>query len=350
MQGAGAKPGARVAVLGGGGFLGSHLVGALVEGEDLEVEALDRSLEKLSLSSDRLRRTRADITRPGILEEVVEANEIIVSTTAMCNPSQYNTCPVDVIEANFNHLVPLAELCSRSGRRLIHFSTCEVYGRMDESQQPLNEETSPLILGPVAAERWSYACAKQLLERLIWARGAHHGLEFTIIRPFNVIGPRMDYIPGVDGHGIPRVLACFMSSLMRGEPLELVAGGQQRRSFISVDDFTLAVLRVLQSPESCNGEILNIGNPGNDVSIEQLAELMIEIYFNLTGERPKPPTKRVTAEDFYGPGYDDCPARIPDIEKARRLLDWEPGRSLDEMLPEIVSDYVERYGKLVQGK
>ena len=69
------------------------------------------------------------------------------------------------------------------------------------------EDETALWLGPVHKERWSYACAKQLLERVIFAQGRHAGLPFTIIRPFNVIGPRMDFVDGVDGEGIPRVLA-----------------------------------------------------------------------------------------------------------------------------------------------
>ena len=87
------------------------------------------------------------------------------------------------------------------------------------------EDETALFLGPVARERWTYAAAKQLLERVIWAHGRHGGLPFTIVRPFNVIGPRMDFIPGVDGEGIPRVLACFLNALMRRDA---VAAGRRR--------------------------------------------------------------------------------------------------------------------------
>ena len=89
-----------------------------------------------------------------------------------------------------------------------------------------------LFLGPVHRERWSYACAKQLLERLIWAHGHHGRLSFTIVRPFNVIGTRMDYLPGIDGEGIPRVFASFMAALLRQEELLLVDGGEQKRALL----------------------------------------------------------------------------------------------------------------------
>ena len=135
----------------------------------------------------------------------------------------------------------------------------------------MNEERSGFFLGPLHRERWTYACAKQLLERVIWAHGEHGALDFTIIRPFNVIGPRMDFLPGVDGEGVPRVLASFMNALLRGEPLPLVDGGHQRRSFISVHDFMDAIVRVVERPAACRGQVLNIGDPSNDVTIRKLA-------------------------------------------------------------------------------
>lgn len=126
----------------------------------------------------------------------------------------------------------------------IHFSTCEVYGRtlasygLDEKVETnwlLDEETTPMIMGAVSAQRWCYACAKQLVERLIYAHGTQNNLKFTIVRPYNWIGPRMDYIPGVDGKddGQPRVLASFMTALMKGEPLVLVNGGEVFRVSLS---------------------------------------------------------------------------------------------------------------------
>lgn len=129
------------------------------------------------------------------------------------------------------------KFCVKHQKHLIHFSTCEVYGRTLSSyglpaSDPVNfildEETTPMIMGPVSAQRWCYACAKQLVERLIYAHGTENGLKFTIIRPYNWIGPRMDYVPGVDGKddGQPRVLASFMTALMKGEPLVLVNGGE----------------------------------------------------------------------------------------------------------------------------
>ncbi|RLB56119.1 MAG: epimerase [Deltaproteobacteria bacterium] len=336
----------KVCVLGGGGFLGSHLVTSLCDSGKFRVQAIDTTFDKLTVSAPQLTITPADITSAGVLEEAVENNQVIVSTTALCNPSLYNTRPVEVIRESYDHLVPLVELCTRRNRWLVHFSTCEVYGQPlpGSSRQPLREDESRLLLGPINRERWSYACAKQLLERLIWAQGRHHGLPFTIVRPFNVIGPRMDFIPGRDGEGLPRVLACFMKALLAGEPLPLVNGGNQRRSFIYVDDFVAGVRAILLRPARCQGEIINLGHPGNDISIADLAGKMLAVFGALQPGRPLPGVIRVSAEDFYGPGYDDCDYRIPDIGKAERLIGFRPRTGLDEMLPVIVRDYLERYG------
>jgi UDP-apiose/xylose synthase len=168
-------------------------------------------------------------------------------------------------------------------------------------------------------------------------------LPFTIIRPFNVIGPRMDFLPGIDGEGVPRVLASFMGALLRGEPLPLVDGGGQRRSFVSVEDFVGGVLRILDRPESCRGEIFNLGNPANDVSVRALAEALQACYGRALPGAPLPGLVEVTAEAFYGSGYDDTPERVPDIGKAERLLEWRPATTLAAMLPDIVADYVARY-------
>ena len=346
--------GQRIAVLGAGGFLGSHLVPALLARTTATIDAVDVTFAKLAPTpGDRVRRLQARLDRPGLLDELTAGCDVIVSLTAICNPAVYNRDPLAVIDASYTDLVPLVKLCTARRRWLVHFSTCEVYGRLalDTDGRPtetMNEETTGLFLGPVARERWSYACAKQLLERVIFASGTHGGLPFTIVRPFNVIGPRMDFLPDIDGEGVPRVLASFMSALLRNQPLPLVDGGAQRRSFIAVDDFIDGVVRILGRPQPCRGQILNLGNPANDVSIRTLAELLRAAYARALPDAPLPPLAEVTADELYGAGYDDSQARLPDIARAERLLDWRPATTLAAMLPGIVDDYVARYAPLVR--
>lgn len=336
----------KLLVLGGGGFLGSHLVRALLARPIERLTVVDTCLDKLHGVDDgagRLVCHEGSIRDEALVESLLDT-DAVVSLTALCNPSLYNTRPRQVIDANFTDLVPLVDQCTARGLWLIHFSTCEVYGKPDPSGGAMNEEHSALVLGPVQRERWSYACAKQLLERLLWAQHRHAGLPCTIIRPFNVIGPRMDFIPGVDGEGVPRVVACFIADLLRQRPLRLVDGGAHRRAFIAVEDFVEAVLAVLARPAACQGQILNVGNPENDVTIAELARLMIAHYARQHGGRSDLPCESVTAEEFYGEGYDDAAWRIPDIHQAQRLLDWRPRRALVDVVGAVIDDYVERYG------
>ena len=342
----------RIAVLGAGGFIGSHLVPGLLERFDCEIDAVDVDLHKLECTDARVRRIEARIEDPRLVEEVTSRCQVVISLTALCNPAQYSTIPLEVIDASFTHLLPLVTCCSQRKLRLIHFSTAEVYGRraLDAQGEPterMNEDESCFLLGPVERERWTYACAKQLLERVIWAQGRHGALPFTIIRPFNTIGARMDYLPGIDGEGMPRVLACFMSALLRGQPLPLVNGGQQRRAFMDVSDMVEAVCRVLERPKQSDGQIVNLGNPDNDVSIAELGQMMADAYVRLAPERAPARFEVVSAEAVYGPGYDDTQERIPDVRKAQQLLGWKPQKSLAETLPAIVEDYAVRYGARV---
>ncbi len=189
--------------------------------------------------------------------------------------------------------------------------------------------------------------AKQLLERVIHAEGRENGLRFTIVRPFNFIGPRMDFIPGVDGEGLPRVLACFSEALLRGQPLKLVDSGLARRTFLYIQDAVDAIFRILERPEQAAGQIFNVGSPENETTMANLAVLMIEAWEKQTGKRWPHGTETVSSEKFYGEGYEDCDRRVPDITQARELLGWEPLTSLTDTVQKTLSAYLLQYGDLI---
>jgi UDP-apiose/xylose synthase len=278
---------------------------------------------------------------------------------AICNPSLYNTRPLEVIDVNSFGSLQLVALCAENGARLLYFSTSEVYGRTagslqgtsgeridaDPAQALLREDESPLILGPVSAQRWCYACAKQLMERTVFAFGKERGLNYTIVRPFNFIGPRMDFLPGIDGEGVPRVLACFLSALIAGTPLQLVDGGHNRRAFTYIGDAIDACIKILERPDAAKGQIFNIGNPANETTIADLAALMMRLWNELVpdGSDKASAVRTVTAADFYGQGYEDSDRRVPDIRKARAMLGWEPKTSLEAALRLTIPAYLDRY-------
>jgi len=234
-----------------------------------------------------------------------------------------------------------------------------VYGRTlasyglpkdDPTNVILDEETTPMIMGPVSAQRWCYACAKQLVERLIYAHGTENNLKFTIIRPYNWIGPRMDYVPGVDGKddGQPRVLASFMTALMKGEPIVLVNGGEVFRTFCFVEDACEAVCTIVGKPDKSIGFSFNIGNPGNNIQVKELANLMNEMYAKITG-KPKVATKDISGEEYYGKGYEDSDLRIPSMRLVKQQLDWEPKTTLKEAMEMTMKVFIEKYADKLAG-
>lgn len=155
----------------------------------------------------------------------------------------------------------------------------------------------------------------------------------------------MDYIAGRDGEGIPRVLACFMEALLDGKVMQLVDGGTARRTITSIHDAIDAILLMLANFGAAQNQIFNIGSPDNEISMADVAVLMRDIYAEVSGDESArlTPIEPVSALQFYGPGYEDCDRRVPDISKARQLLGWAPTRTLEETLGETIRYYFEAY-------
>ncbi|MED6132920.1 UDP-D-apiose/UDP-D-xylose synthase 2 [Stylosanthes scabra] len=395
-----------ICMIGAGGFIGSHLCEKLMTETPHSVLALDVYNDKIKhlLEPDtnpwhgRINFHRLNIKHDSRLEGLIKMADLTINLAAICTPADYNTRPLDTIYSNFIDALPVVKYCSENNKRLIHFSTCEVYGktigcflpkdsplRKDPKYYVLKEDESPCIFGSIEKQRWSYACAKQLIERLIYAEGAENGLEFTIVRPFNWIGPRMDFIPGVDGpsEGVPRVLACFSNNLLRREPLKLVDGGQSQRTFIYIKDAIEAVLLMIENPARANGHIFNVGNPNNEVTVRQLGEMMtqvkglsfiysklflaffsmffgvylrllfpylcLQVYSKVSGEAPlEKATIDVSSKEFYGEGYDDSDKRIPDMTIINRQLGWNPKTSLWDLLESTLTYQHRTYAEAIK--
>jgi UDP-apiose/xylose synthase len=341
-----------IALLGCGGFIGSHFLDAFLSDPEIRVEGWDWTPAKIQghMGKPNFRFQAGDIYAQADLEQRLAGCDVVVSLAAICNPSQYNTKALDVIDSNFIQARKIADLCAKLGKWLIQFSTSEVYGQTlahwtdAEDARPalyeMDEEETPLLLGPVSSQRWSYACAKQLLERYVYALHKEKGLDFTLIRPFNFLGPRMDFLPGREGEGLPRVLACFTAALLDKKPLPLVDGGSARRTFLAVEEAVQALRLMLEKPGMARNRIFNLGNPANETTIRGLAELMRKTAAEITGDSGylSLPLAEVSALEFYGEGYADSDRRMPRIDKALRLLGWEPRMGLPEILRRTLED------------
>lgn len=354
----GKGPVMKLLVLGGGGFIGSHLVERLLLAPEYELTVFDKSFEKLPRQHSRLIKIQGEIQdEHRLLKQLVAETDLVIDLIAHANPSLYMNIPLEVVRLNFDENLYIAESCAQANKRLIQFSTCEVYGKTPRALEPhpvpfpgdghevrFVEDESHFILGPVNRHRWIYSCAKQLLERVLHAYGLAGQLNYTIVRPFNFIGPRIDYLPG-EQDGSPRVFSHFLQSLRTGAPLQLVNGGQQQRCYTYIDDAVDCIFRIVQNPGGvCDRQIFNIGSPENELTIRELAIRMRQVYARRWWSRQSPLSELidVSGEEFYGPGYDDCDRRVPDIAKARQLLGWQPQFNVDQTIEQSMEYWFER--------
>ena len=338
-----------IALLGAGGFIGSHLLERLTQRDDWDVIALDKTKEKIEhLDPTSYRYVDADIMgNSEELESVISQSDWVVDLIAYANPSLYVSSPIEVFDLNFTQNLRIAELCIKYKRHLVQYSSAEVYGKVLEGGR-YKEEDTDFLLGPVQKQRWIYSAAKSLLERVIYAHGERGDLTYTIIRPFNFIGPRIDYLVPPRSTAGPRVFAHFISALLNQSNMFMVDGGDVHRAFLHIDDATDAFEQILDQPDRSRNQIYNIGNPDNNVTIRQFAELMLELYGEITGKAPVSKLEDIDGLKFYGEGYEDSDRLPPCIEKMNEL-GWSPQHDLRKTLQDTMEFYLCKSGMPVNG-
>jgi len=329
-----------IAILGAGGFIGSHLVEHLLSYGEHRLVAVDITDEKLaSANTGSFVFHEADIrVERDLMEDVIQSADLVVDLVAHANPSLYVTSPIEVFDLNFTENLNIVKLCIKHKKRLVQYSSAEVYGKATTGDS-FSEDATDLVLGPITRHRWIYAAAKGLLERVIHAHGLAGDLEYTIIRPFNFIGSRLDYLVPAGSMGGPRVFPHFMSALLTGGPIYLVDGGHVHRAFMHIEDANRAFQTLIDQPRASRNQIFNIGNPANNASIRELALLMMEIYADLTGSAPTSELVEVSGEEFYGVGYEDGDRLPPDVQKLRSL-GWEPVSDLRSTFRDAMNYYL----------
>ena len=194
------------------------------------------------------------------------------------------------------------------------------------------------VYGPVGKSRWIYACAKQLLDRVIYAQGSRGALPFTLFRPFNWFGPRQD---DVWKRGkANRVVTQFLSNILHGDPITLVDGGAQKRCFLYIDDAIQALARIIENKDGrASRQIFNIGNPKNDVSVAELAKLIITAFKDYPEYREHAAQAKVVvvpSGKYFGKYYQDIQKRVPSIANAKKQLGWQPKVRFKELVKIMV--------------
>lgn len=332
-----------VLIFGVNGFIGHHLSQRIIDTTDWHVYGMDMHANHVTTLTDhpRFHFFEGDISiNREWMQYHVKKCDVILPLVAIATPASYVRHPLAVFELDFECNLPIVRDCVRYGKRLIFPSTSEVYGMCKDSA--FHPDESPFILGPINKQRWIYSCAKQLMDRVIWAYGMESNLDFTLIRPFNWIGSGLDSLH-TPKEGSSRVVTQFLGHIARGETIQLVDGGAQRRCFTDIEDGINALMAVIENRAGvASGKIYNIGNPNNAHSIRALAHTMLEI----AAEFPEYQTGlqqvkliEVNSSDYYGKGYQDIDHRVPWIDNTRADLNWQPNIDLQTSLRRIFETY-----------
>ena len=333
----------KVLILGVNGFIGHHLSKRILETTDWEVYGMDMMSDRVRdwLDHPRFHFVEGDITiNTQWVEYHIKKCDVVLPLVAIATPATYVKAPLRVFELDFEANLPIIKSCVKYGKRVVFPSTSEVYGKCEDEE--FDPENSDLVYGPINKPRWIYACSKQLMDRVIAAYGQQEGLDYTLFRPFNWIGPGLDSIH-TPKEGSSRVITQFLGHIVRGEPIKLVDGGEQRRAFTYVSDGIAALMKIIENKDGkASGQIYNIGNPGNEFSIRQLAHMMLE----LAAARPeyrdnaaKVQILETTSGEYYGKGYQDVNRRMPKIANTTADLDWAPQVEMRDALAGIFDFY-----------
>jgi len=333
----------RLLILGVNGFIGHHLSKRVLGSTDWEIYGMDMQSDRVEdlMAERRFRFFEGDITiNKEWIEYHVRKCDTVLPLVAIATPAVYVKDPLRVFELDFEANLPIVRACVHHRKRLLFPSTSEVYGMSPDRE--FDPESSPLVYGPIGKQRWIYACAKQLMDRVIWAYGEKVGLDFTLFRPFNWIGAGLDSLSTAK-EGSSRVVTQFLGHIARGEPIQLVDGGRQKRAFTYIDDGIDALMTIIENPRGvASGKIYNIGNPRNNFSVRQLAEMMVELALELpeyekAARRVR--LRRTSAERYYGRGYQDMQNRVPRIDNTTRDLGWRPQVGMRDALRRIFDAY-----------
>lgn len=333
----------RILILGVNGFIGHHLSQRILQDTDWHIHGMDMQDDRIQtlLPDPRFHFFEGDITiNREWIEYHVKKCDVVLPLVAIATPATYVREPLRVFELDFEANLPVVRACVKYRKRLVFPSTSEVYGMCADDE--FDAERSPLVYGPINKPRWIYACAKQMMDRVIWAYGMEQALDFTLFRPFNWIGSGLDSM-NAPKEGSSRVITQFLGQIARGEPIQLVDGGAQRRSFTYVDDGITALMAILANAGGvASGQIYNIGNPHNNLSVRQLAGRMLELAADYPEYRVNAAKVRLietTAKAYYGEGYQDVQQRVPKITNTCADLNWQPRFSMDDALRMIFEAY-----------
>ncbi len=310
-------------ITGGAGFIGSHLCDELLA-QDHDVHVLD------DLSTGSVENIRHLEGQPGfeytigsasdahLVGDLIRETDGVFHLAAAVGVSLIVDSPVHAIETNVHCTEVVLAQANKTKTPVLITSTSEVYGK--SASLPFRED-GDLVLGATNVGRWAYACSKAIDEFLAIAYWKERRLPVVVTRLFNTVGPRQT---GRYGMVLPR----FIDQALAGRPLTVYGEGTQRRCFGHVYDVVSALASLMQEKEAY-GEVVNVGSQ-EEVSILELADRVVEQTGSSSG------ISLIPYDEAYDDGFEDMHRRIPDIEKVARIIGWQPTRTLDDIVADMV--------------
>ena len=314
----------RVLITGGAGFIGSHLADALLQAghgvtalDDLST-GLRENLEDAS-THRRFTFVEADIRDAAAVSAAVADCDAIVHLAARIGMRVVVESPLETMEVNARGTETVLDAAGRRRMPIIIASTSEVYGY---STKIPSSEKDPICFGAPTVGRWSYACSKAYDEFFALALQRERGTPTAVARLFNTVGPRQ---LGRYGMVVPR----FVKQALAGEHLTVYGDGTQTRCFCYVGDVVKGLITMIERIDRVAGEVFNLGNP-HEITILELAHRVIKQADSSS------PIDFIPFGVAYPAGFEEIMRRVPDIEKARRKLSFDPSTDLDAILESVL--------------
>ena len=315
----------RALITGGAGFIGSHLADRLLDRGDQVVLLDDLSTGRLSNIEHLNGRSDAEFVLSSILntdlvDKVVSRVDTIFHLAAAVGVNLIVEKPLESLITNIRGTETVVEKAHKYNTRILVMSTSEIYGK--NTSDSLSEDDDR-ILGSPLKSRWSYSEAKAIDEILAYTYWREKGLETVIIRLFNTVGPRQT---GSYGMVVPR----FVGQALRHQPLTIFGEGTQTRCFCHVSDVVGGLVALSEHPEAF-GKVFNLGGT-EEISIGDLAERIIE----LAGSDSE--VEYIPYDAAYEEGFEDMVRRVPNVDRARQLVGFEPSVGLDDIIRSVIED------------
>lgn len=315
--------GQRILVTGGAGSIGSDLCARLLDAGH-QVTILDnlstgfRSNIELLLNGPECELIVDSVLNESLVESLIAKCDRVYHLASAVGVKLVMEKPVSAIETTFGGTDIVLRWCARHHRPVFIASSSEVYGK--GVTFPFREDDD-VLTGPTNKHRWAYGCAKQLDEFLALAHWRESKLPVAIARLFNTVGPRQT---GQYGMVIPR----FVKAALANEPIVVFGDGEQVRCFAHVNDISAAIIKMLETP-ACFGQVTNLGND-EEITVNRIAQLTIELTHS------KSEIRHIPYSQVYGGEFEDTRRRVPSLEKAKRLLGYQPTYDIRQIIEDVI--------------